>query len=275
MSEEFEQRVVSQEETGKEQFTSQNNEGSEAQNVQEKYVSNLKKVEKMDGKVSEALIEAREEEKKIRNLRESMGLPIEEPQDTNTLEHIEALEKQKENLEGEIANQEQEILQIPDSEGRNPSTLEKKMDVLDDKHIEGLEQEAREKFVQEFITSSIVEITDHFRTFLDKSQNKEAATFLIQQKITFSIQQRAKDYIENGGEPDFGFEAEISAQEFDDPTEGEVMYITEFDLTFEQSGESGEEKFQSKQELVDEETQQQIDQAKEAGQSEEIGKKAV
>ncbi|HRH23097.1 MAG TPA: hypothetical protein PK295_00485 [Candidatus Magasanikbacteria bacterium] len=274
MSEAFERSGVPQEEIGKEQQT-QNNEGQEEVDIQKEYVSNLRKVEKMDEKISEALVGVKEEDEKMRKLRESMGLPSEDTKNTSTEEYVETLEQQREYLDKEISGQEQEILQVPSSEGRNPSTLEKRMDIVDSS-IEGLEKEAREKFVQEFITSSVTEITDHFRTFLDQSQNKEAAEFLIQQKLTFSIQQRAEDYIENGGEPDFGFEAEISGQEFDDAEKGDVMYITEFNVTFNQlSSVSESEKFQPKQELIDEHTQQQMDQAEENGELEKIEKEAA
>lgn len=278
MSENIENFVVApQEVNGREDVTNEANHNHES-NPQKDYSLTLDKANKIEEKLTEALLGVRETNEKMKNLRESMGLPSisDSGEETSGENYVKSLEKQKEDVEKEIVYQEQEMLGVPDGEGANHQSVEKQMRIFAEQNIEGLEKKAREKYVLEFIKSSVEDITKSFESFLEDSQNADAARTLIQQKIRFEVGNRAKDFIENGGEPNFGFEAEITGAEFDAPGKGNVMYVTEFNLQFEGVGTtSNESAYAPTEELVDIDIRQKMKEVEEEGRLEETRKETV
>ncbi len=266
--------VEPQGEVGQERLPSES--GRQKPDSEEEYISTLQKAAKLEEKLTDAIDSARKADEKMKYVRESMGLAPESEVNTSSSDHAQTLEKQRIDLEEEIVKQEQHLLGIPEGEGADSQFLKKHIETLDRQSIKGLEKKARQESVDAFIDSSIKETIEDFRNFLDDSQNAEAAETLIQQKITFLIQKRAENFIENGTDPDFGFEAEIVGMEFEDSTDGKVMYVTEFNITFDhQSALVKPDTYEPKKKLINQEEQEQMNQAQDRGELEEIEKGTV
>lgn len=176
------------------------------------------------------------------------------------------LERQLEGLHKETKESESFLLNVPEGEGRDITAI--KAEIQEEQYVDGIEKEARAEFVQKFITTSLEDMLEiSFKTNLDESKNKEQIASLIQQKVSTSVLAKANDFIENGGEAaGIGFTAEIKFSYFDS-SEGEIKYVTEFNLTFHDRYDAAEEKDTKKLEenLINSQAEKEMSSAEKQG----------
>lgn len=245
----------------------------------EEYEDSLEAIHRLDEKIEDSTEQAEEDREDMAELRGSMDLPPDPDPgfETATDKYVAGLEEQRTEAEQEIKDEERALLDVPEGEGSNPESLNKPIDAVAEKReedIEKMQKEGREKFIKEFIDSSVKKVTDAFEGFLDESKNADQARQLIKQKITAEVSNKAEGFIEDGGEPDIGFVAELKVAEFDGAKGEKVKHVTEFDITFEGEASAAQSNKEDEEELVGRQAEEQMKEAEKQGGLEETEKAA-
>lgn len=242
-------------------------------NPEAEYIGHLDDQARLNDQITEASEQVADDHQKIDKLRESMGLPSDPNLETSSDAYIDTLQNQEVAIEGAIKNEERDLLNVPDGEGQKPELSESQIMPMagqETDSIEKMEKEARTEYVKDFIKSAIEQMLSDFKTFLDGSTNAEQARKLIQIKTEKSVTIKAKDFIENGGEPDFGFEAKIMGAEFDNAEGKSSKYVTELDITFDNGQKANNADEQPGGELIDLEARRKMKEAEDQGNLETI-----
>jgi len=242
-------------------------------NPEAEYAKDVATEARLGKQIAEAQEQVDTDHAQITALRESMGLPPDERLETTGDLYQDSLQAQREAAEKIVKDKERDLLNVPDGEGKKPELSETQIMPMagqETEAIEKMEKQAREQFVLDFIKVSIEKMLADFKVFLDESTNAEQAKKLIKIKTETSLQVKAKDFIENGGEPDFGFEAKIMGAEFDTAEGKPVKYVTEFDIAFDDGTNAINTDEQPGGELIDLQARQEMKKAADEGSLEEI-----
>ena len=120
-----------------------------------------------------------------------------------------------------------ENLGVPEGEGKNPRI--EKTQSPDFGEVANAEmRESREQFVKNFIEDSIAHMESEWGTYLDGSVNGEKARAVIAQQTEAAVMQKAEQFIENVGVPDFDFEAELQLSTYDTEQGRQQQFVTDF-----------------------------------------------
>jgi hypothetical protein len=88
----------------------------------------------------------------------------------------------------------------------------------------------RKQAVEAFIEEASADVMQHFSSYISDCENNEQAQKYIPQKITSWIRLAAERYIEEGGEPDYGFKATIKTQKIDSAGGQEKSFVVGFEI---------------------------------------------
>ncbi len=191
--------------------------------------------EQVGNKAEAAQKAAQEEINEISVLRDSLDLPPTGESSTRSMEYATKLTEEGEELSEAIAEKEQALLAYPDGEGSNPSDVMARIEDRIQKATEAVEtlsKEARAEMINEYIIASTADILEQMQSFIDECANAGQARELITQKTARDILEHTKDYVDNGDDTAFGFNAECSGKEFDGPSGEKIKYLTEYTITF-------------------------------------------
>lgn len=221
--------------------------------AEEPPIQRLVKEYDLSDRMEESLDTAKEnfakDQAKMDELRKQQGIAT--PRENSTVggRALKELVQDKQKIESKIKNLEKKSLGVPDEfEGQpeehisainNPpeiknfetqmTSLETEVSGIEDSVEKELQKE-RKLFVQKFIEDSTKEMLEEFKFFIDETENAEQARGLVALKINHDVGKAAKQFIEEGGEPDFGFEMELAGAEYDTPDGKTQKFVTEITL---------------------------------------------
>ena len=218
-------------------------------------------------------------------IRASLGIETsgqDEPASPREQE-LKAAQARVESVSAELAAMDSEAFgseELPDGEEikkRERAIVDLERLMEQDKLESAAEQKKwREDYVQEFIDSSGPIVIDHFSSYLDDAENGEAVKEYIPKKLEAWIGAMAQRFIDEGGEPDFGYWATIKVHEYDNENGEKVSMVTGFELSpyipsSESEGLNDEEKDEEK--LVTGDDKKKLATAEEEGDVTEEKKK--
>lgn len=179
-----------------------------------------------------------------------------------TPEEIEELQRQFEEKKADQRGAEKDFLGTSQIMTQNPETRQSNIPTPEQTETELKEE--REKFVREYINSVIENFVSHWQSDLSASANGERATRLIALKTESTIMDKAKSFIEQGGQPNFGGgEGRLELSYFDGPDGQRVQYVTGFELRSLGGVETVQESEITRE---DEEAQEELREAEEQGE---------
>lgn len=228
-------------------------------------------------KIDELTEMGEKEHEAINNLRENPPLNLAHDPNIETVGDKALQEKQDKikALKEKIEEQKENLLGLPeDQDFEGVEELEQyksELNELLDGDAEMSEEEMKEerkKFIDSYINECIVEMFDHWKKELEKSENKEQAENFIARKTITLIRKKAERFIEGFDDhpelDDLSHVATLSLAWFTNEKGEEVQYITEYDIQFDNKQVEGMDEEEEKG-LIGEEGQKEMQKAEEEG----------